>query len=138
LARATTAPRARRRSRRARWTSPPWIACAFRRAANPMPHRPPPHDAREAAFLDKAASAIRVVRFTRRTHPNTAASRAYYAVHHAMNGRFGPGFPVEHGQIVHPVVLARLGLDPRIDAAIVLDLYRARRVADYDSRSVTT
>jgi hypothetical protein len=101
-----------------------------------MPHHPPPKDAREQAFLDKAASAIRAVRFMRRQHPNSAASRAYYAVHNAMNGRFGSAFPTDHGASTRPAILAAIGLEPD-DARRIERLYRGRRIADYAPRAVS-
>jgi hypothetical protein len=102
-----------------------------------LAHSPAPRTPRESAYLTKATSAFKVVVIARNKQPDSAASRAYYAVHNAMNGRFGAGFPVFHGEIMRRDVLEAARLD-RSDATTIQDLYDSRRTADYEETLVSS
>lgn len=68
-------------------------------------------------------------------HPNSAANRAYYAVHHALRSRLGDPLPDEHGLLWRREFLERVGLD--VDGGErIQNLYHFRRVADYEPNDV--
>lgn len=91
----------------------------------------------EAAFRVKAVSALRIAAANWAAHPNSAASRAYYAVHNAMNMKCGPihRLPRDHGLLASASVLAQVGLDAG-DRTLIEDLARFRRISDYETRAV--
>src|SRR5205814_723917 len=65
---------------------------------------------RDLVLVEKARSALRAARALAGAHPDSAASRAYYAVHHVLRWRYGADIPRGHGGVADPDVLARVGL----------------------------
>jgi uncharacterized protein (UPF0332 family) len=94
--------------------------------------RPGDHHS-EPVLVRKARSALAAARVVVDAHPDSAASRAYYAVHHALRWRYGGDLPRRHGGVNDPGVLARVGLS-RTDGDEIIDLQRLRRRGDYDER----
>src|SRR5215470_9793017 len=85
-------------------------------------------------FRSKAQSSLDSARLLAGDHPNIAASRVYYAVHNAMNMRWGPvepRLPRDHGALGGRDVWCRLGVrsdsDVRVAARTIANLYYARR-----------
>ena len=92
----------------------------------------------QSSFTAKAASACDLASKAAWTHPDSAASRAYYAVVAGLNALLGPpptGRPRRHGDLHSKPSLAALGLGLG-EAGQVKWLSRLRLQADYQEDPV--
>ncbi len=93
---------------------------------------PPPRGS--DILAQKARSAWQAARQVADTHPESAASRAYYAAHHALRWRLGRDLPRGHGGIVSEDVVTQLDLSME-DVRSLTVLYYVRHKADYGDKS---
>ncbi len=90
-----------------------------------------------AGFTAKALSSLQAADSLCAQRPDSSASRAYYAVHNAMQARCagGPPLPRDHGLLASSEVLARVGLSPA-HARDVEVLRAYRHMGDYEPARV--